>query len=63
MAFHKKVNKNSDSTLSIVGELWDFMRVRKKWWLGPIIIFFLMLSILIIVTEGSAVVPFIYSIF
>jgi hypothetical protein len=49
--------------ISIFGELWAFMRVRKKWWLGPIMIFLLLLSILIVFTEGSALAPFIYALF
>ena len=49
--------------LSIFGELWAFMRVRKKWWLGPIIVTMLLLSVLIVMTEGSAVAPFIYALF
>ena len=49
--------------ISIFYELWDFMRVRKKWWLGPIILILLLLSLLIIFTEGSALAPFIYAIF
>jgi hypothetical protein len=49
--------------LSIFGELWSFMKVRKKWWLGPIILTFLLLSVLIVLTEGSAVAPFIYALF
>jgi len=48
---------------SIFGELWSFMRVRKKWWLGPIIVTMLLLSVLIVLTEGSAVAPFIYALF
>lgn len=47
----------------IFGELWDFMRVRKKWWLGPIVVVMLLLSVLIVLTEGSAVAPFIYALF
>ena len=47
----------------IFKELWAFMRVRKKWWLGPIIVTILMLSTLIVMTEGSAVTPFIYALF
>lgn len=39
------------------------MRVRKKWWLGPIILFLLFLSLLIVSTEGSALAPFIYTLF
>ena len=51
------------SRLSIFGELWSFMKVRKKWWLGPIVLTFLLLSVLIVLTEGSAVAPFIYALF
>ena len=49
--------------LSIIREFWDFLRERKKWWLAPIIIFLLLLGALIILTEGSALAPFIYTIF
>jgi hypothetical protein len=48
---------------SILRELWAFMRVRKKWWLGPIFITMILLSALILLTEGSAVAPFIYALF
>ena len=51
------------SRVSIFRELWMFMRVRKKWWLGPIIMVMVLLSILIVLTEGSAVAPFIYALF
>ncbi len=49
--------------LAIFGELWSFMKVRKKWWLGPIVFTILLLSVLIVLTEGSAVAPFIYALF
>ena len=49
--------------LSIVGELWAFMRVRKKWWLGPILVMLLLLSLLLVLTQGSALAPFIYTLF
>ena len=49
--------------LLIFGELWSFMKVRKKWWLGPIVATILLLSVLIVLTEGSAVAPFIYALF
>ena len=49
--------------MSIFGELWTFMKVRKKWWLGPIVLTMLLLSALIVLTEGSAVAPFIYALF
>ena len=55
--------KDAKSKLSIFGELWAFMRVRKKWWLGPIMFFLLLLGVLIVFTEGSALAPFIYALF
>ncbi|MCL5022900.1 MAG: DUF5989 family protein [Nitrospirae bacterium] len=48
---------------SFLRELWDFMRVRKKFWLAPIIIILLLLGALIVFTQGSAVAPFIYTLF
>ncbi len=51
------------SKLSIISELWDFLKVRKKWWLMPIVIFLVLLGGLIILTQGSALAPFIYAIF
>ena len=48
---------------SIVGELWAFMRVRKKFWLLPIMIVMFLFSSLIILTKGSAIAPFIYTLF
>ena len=55
--------RSSGSRIAIFGELWSFMKVRKKWWLGPIIVTMLLLSVLIVLTEGSAVAPFIYALF
>ncbi|GBD92149.1 hypothetical protein BMS3Abin04_02883 [bacterium BMS3Abin04] len=49
--------------ISILSELWDFLKIRKKWWLLPIIIFLVLLGGLIILTQGSALAPFIYAIF
>ena len=49
--------------VSIFTELWSYMRVRKKWWIGPILIVLLLLSVLIVFTEGSALAPFIYALF
>jgi hypothetical protein len=51
------------SKLSILSELWEFLKVRKKWWLLPIILFLVLLGGLIILTQGSALAPFIYAIF
>jgi len=44
-------------------ELWAFMKERKKFWLAPIVIVLVLLSSLIILTQGSAVAPFIYTLF
>jgi hypothetical protein len=49
--------------MSLMGELWAFMKVRKKWWLLPIVVIMLLLSALIIFAQGSALAPFIYAIF
>jgi len=49
--------------IGILKELWDFMKVRKRWWLAPIVIVLLLLGLLIIFTESSAVAPFIYTLF
>jgi hypothetical protein len=49
--------------LSILSELWAFMKVRKKWWLGPIVGMLLLLGLLLVLTQGSALAPFIYTLF
>ena len=49
--------------LAIFGQLWQFMRVRKKWWLGPIITMLVLLGLLLVFTQGSALAPFIYTLF
>lgn len=49
--------------MSFIKDLWDFLRVRKKWWLAPIIIFLIMLGTLMVLVKGSAIAPFIYTLF
>ena len=49
--------------MSFLRELWAFMRVRKKFWLLPIMIMMLIFGGLIVLAQGSAVAPFIYTIF
>ncbi|MBI5612235.1 MAG: hypothetical protein HY942_04070 [Gammaproteobacteria bacterium] len=49
--------------LDFIKELWAFMKVRKKFWLLPIIIVLLLLGSLIVFVQGSAVAPFIYTLF
>ena len=49
--------------LSILGEFWSFLKVRKKWWLTPIVILLVLLGALIVFGQGSALAPFIYTLF
>jgi hypothetical protein len=49
--------------MSILAELWAFMRVRKKYWLAPIVFVLVGFGGLIILAQGSAVAPFIYTLF
>ncbi len=49
--------------MSFVAELWRFIRVRKKFWLLPVIIMMFLLGGLLILSQGSAIAPFIYTIF
>jgi hypothetical protein len=49
--------------LAVIAEFWAFMKERKKWWLAPIVLALLLLGALIILTEGSAVAPFVYTLF
>jgi len=49
--------------LELLKDLWSFMRARKKFWLAPIILILLLLGMLIVLSQGSAVAPFIYTLF
>ena len=49
--------------ISIIHEFWLFMKVRKKFWLAPIVFFLLLLGLLIYATTGTALAPFIYTLF
>jgi hypothetical protein len=49
--------------MSIVKELWDFMRIRKKFWLAPILVLLVLLAGLMVLTQGSAIAPFVYTLF
>ena len=48
---------------SLFTEFWDFLKVRKKWWLLPIIVVMVLLGSLLVFAQGSALAPFIYTIF
>ena len=49
--------------MSLIVELWAFMRARKKYWLWPLFIMMALLGVLIVLAQGSAVAPFIYTLF
>jgi len=51
------------SKVRILREFWGFLKVRKKYWLGPIVLILLLLGLLIVLTEGSRVAPFVYTLF
>lgn len=49
--------------IEFLKQFWQFLRVRKKWWLGPIMLVLLLLGILLVTTANSALAPFIYTLF
>ena len=49
--------------MDFLNELWRFMRVRKKFWLLPILIMMVLVGGLVVLTKGSAIAPFIYTLF
>jgi len=51
------------SKLSVLAEFWAFLRVRKKFWLAPIVFMLLLLGLLVVSVSGSPLAPFIYSLF
>jgi len=51
------------SKMEFFRELWDFMRMRKRYWLAPIILVFVLFGLLLVFTETSVVAPFIYTLF
>ena len=49
--------------MGLAGELWSFMKERKKWWLAPVILVMVIVGTLLVFAQGSALAPFIYTIF
>jgi hypothetical protein len=49
--------------IGMLAELWAFMRVRKAWWLSPIVVMLALIGLLIVTTQGSAVMAFLYPLF
>ncbi len=52
-----------EAFIELSKDIWDFLRVRKKYWLAPLIITIVLMGTLIVFTQGSVIAPFIYSIF
>ncbi len=52
-----------DALLDLAKDIWDFLKVRKKFWLAPLIITIVLMGALLVLTHGTVVAPFIYSIF
>ncbi len=52
-----------EDILELLKDIWNYLKVRKKYWLAPLIITILLMGVLIIFTQGSIVAPFIYTIF
>jgi Family of unknown function (DUF5989) len=59
----EKSSMARSAIVSLASEFWAFLRVRKKWWLAPIIIVMALFGGLIVFTQGSALAPFVYTIF
>ena len=52
-----------EALIDILVDIWDFLKIRKKYWLAPLIITIVLMGALIVFTQGSVIAPFIYSIF
>ena len=60
---NKEQNEKSVLIMSFLKEFWEFVRARKKYWLLPILIILVLFGSLIVLSQGSAIAPFIYTIF
>ena len=52
-----------EAFIDLAKDIWDFLRIRKKYWLAPLIITIVLMGALIVFTQGSVIAPFIYTIF
>ncbi len=55
--------EDSRERLGVLRDLWSFLRVRKAWWLTPIVVSLALLGLLLVTAQGSAAAPFIYTLF
>ncbi len=52
-----------EAFIDLIKDIWDYLKIRKKYWLAPLIITIVLMGTLIVITQGSVVAPFIYTIF
>ena len=52
-----------ENFIELISDIWDFLKIRKKYWLAPLIITIVLMGALIVFTQGSVVAPFIYTLF
>ena len=57
------LNLVSMSKIQVINELWQFMRENKKYWMAPIVITLVLVGVLLVLAKGSAIAPFIYTLF
>ena len=57
------LNNSGMSKVQVVSELWQFMRENKKYWLAPIVLTLVLVGVLLVLAKGSALAPFIYTLF
>lgn len=60
---HRMFDRITIGRLSIFGQLWQFLRMRKRWWLLPLLVLILLLSLFLVFAQGSALAPLIYTVF
>jgi NAD/NADP transhydrogenase beta subunit len=53
----------NNTIMDFLKDLWQYLKVRKKWWLLPVIVILLLFGVLIVISSGSAIAPFIYTLF
>lgn len=58
-----KITEKISSTFSIIAELFEFLWKRKMWWLMPIVMVLILFGVLMVFTQGTAIAPFIYTLF
>jgi len=63
VAFLRSYVRTDMSKIAIFSELWQFLKIRKKWWLLPILMMIVLLGLILVFAQGSALAPFIYTVF